>query len=66
MKKIKVNIKRKKDAKDLPIPGYATTGSSGVEALIKVKRESLIWNDTNEVVASDTVPLIQTLGAAEM
>ncbi len=31
MKTIRVNIKRKESAKDLPIPFYATRGSSGVD-----------------------------------
>ncbi len=39
MKKIKVNIKRKEDAKDLPIPSYATTGSSGVDLYADVDGE---------------------------
>ncbi len=39
MKKIKVNIKRKENAKDLPIPTYATSGSSGVDLYADVEGE---------------------------
>lgn len=39
---IKVKIKRKEDAKDLPIPSYATTGSSGVDLYADVKEDVVI------------------------
>lgn len=39
MKKITVNIKRKESAKDLPIPTYATSGSSGVDLYADVDGE---------------------------
>jgi len=39
---IKVKIKRKEDAKDLPIPSYATTGSSGVDLYADVKDNVII------------------------
>lgn len=42
MKKIKVNIKRKADAKDLPIPTYATSGSSGVDLYADVEKNTVI------------------------
>ena len=42
MKTIKVKIKRKKSAKDLPIPTYATSGSSGVDLYADVEDEAII------------------------
>ena len=50
MKTIKVKIKRKESAKDLPIPGYATTGSSGVDLRADV--------DENVVIAPGEIKLI--------
>ncbi len=50
MKKIRVNIKRKEEAKDLPIPSYATPGSSGVDLYADV--------DTNVVIAPGEIKLI--------
>ena len=37
MKKIVIKIKRKESAKDLPVPVYATTGSSGVDLYADVE-----------------------------
>lgn len=37
MKKIAIRIKRKESAKDLPIPVYATSGSSGVDLYADVE-----------------------------
>jgi dUTP pyrophosphatase len=42
LKKIKVKIKRKADAKDLPIPTYATSGSSGVDLYADVEKDTVI------------------------
>jgi dUTP pyrophosphatase len=42
LKKIKVNIKRKESAKDLPIPAYATDGSSGVDLYADVREEIVL------------------------
>lgn len=42
MKKIKVKIKRKESAKDLPIPAYATSGSSGVDLYADVEGKTVI------------------------
>ena len=42
MKKIKINIKRKESAKDLPIPAYATQGSSGVDLYADVENNITI------------------------
>ena len=42
MKKIKIRIKRKPSAKDLPIPAYATGGSSGVDLYADVDRDEVI------------------------
>lgn len=42
MKRIKVKIKRKESAKDLPIPAYATAGSSGVDLYADVEDEVTI------------------------
>jgi dUTP diphosphatase len=37
LKKIVIKIKRKESAKDLPVPVYATTGSSGVDLYADVE-----------------------------
>ncbi|MEA3488931.1 MAG: dUTP diphosphatase [Candidatus Omnitrophota bacterium] len=42
MKTIHVKIKRKESAKDLPIPTYATSGSSGVDLYADVEGETEI------------------------
>ena len=42
MKKIKVKIKRKEGAKDLPIPAYATSGSSGVDLYADVTEDVIL------------------------
>ena len=42
MKTIKVNIKRKESARDLPVPSYATSGSSGVDLYADVESETVI------------------------
>ncbi|MFH1877308.1 MAG: dUTP diphosphatase [Candidatus Omnitrophota bacterium] len=39
---MKINIKRKESAKDLPIPVYATSGSSGVDLYADVEEELII------------------------
>ena len=42
MKKIKVAIKRKNSAKDLPVPKYATSGSSCVDLYADVEQETVL------------------------
>lgn len=42
MKKIKINIRRKESAKDLPVPSYATSGSSGVDLYADVEHDTVI------------------------
>lgn len=42
MKQISIKIKRKDSAKDLPIPSYATYGSSGVDLYADVENETVI------------------------
>ncbi len=42
LNKIKIKIKRKDDAKDLPIPSYATAGSSGVDLYADVSEDTVI------------------------
>lgn len=42
MKKINVSIKRKESAKDLPIPAYATQGSSGADLYADVENNITI------------------------
>ncbi len=42
MKKIKIKIKRKDTAKDLPIPAYATRGASGVDLYADVVEDTVI------------------------
>ena len=42
VKKIRVNVKRKESAKDLPVPAYATSGSSGVDLYADVEGDFVI------------------------
>jgi len=42
VKTIRVNIKRKESARDLPIPTYATSGSSGVDLYADVESDTII------------------------
>jgi dUTP pyrophosphatase len=42
MRKITVNIKRKDSAKDLPLPVYATKGSSGADLYADVDSDTVI------------------------
>ncbi|MDD4202384.1 MAG: dUTP diphosphatase [Candidatus Omnitrophica bacterium] len=42
MKSLKVQIKRKDDCKDLPVPGYATVGSSGMDLYADVKEDTIL------------------------
>lgn len=37
MKKIKIKVRQKEDAKDLPLPSYATEGSSGMDLYADVR-----------------------------
>ena len=39
MKKVKIQIRRKDDSRDLPLPRYATSGSSGMDLHADVKNE---------------------------
>jgi dUTP pyrophosphatase len=42
MMKIKVSIKRKEDCNDLPLPAYATSGSSGMDLYADVREDVII------------------------
>lgn len=42
MKKIKIRVKRKEDARDLPMPRYATDGSSGMDLYADVTDEIIL------------------------
>jgi len=42
MKKISIKIKRKESAKDLPVPEYATAGSSGVDLYADVEKDVVL------------------------
>jgi len=42
VKKITVRIKRKESARDLPVPEYATVGSSAVDLYADVEKETVI------------------------
>ena len=42
MKTIQIKIKRKESARDLPIPEYATSGSSGVDLYADVAEQTVI------------------------
>ena len=52
MEKIPVRIKRKDSAKDLPLPGYATTGSSGVDLYADVSGETIISPGEIKLISS--------------
>ena len=52
MEKIPVRIKRKETAKDLPLPVYATTGSSGVDLYADVDGEIIISPGDIKLVSS--------------
>jgi len=39
---VKIKIRRKESAKDLPLPGYATTGSSGLDLYADVENDTII------------------------
>jgi dUTP pyrophosphatase len=42
MEILKVQIKRKEDCKDLPVPKYATDGASGMDLYADVKEETVL------------------------
>ncbi|RLJ00946.1 MAG: dUTP diphosphatase [Candidatus Aenigmatarchaeota archaeon] len=42
MKRISLKIKRKDSAKDLPVPSYATSGSSGVDLYADVENDLVL------------------------
>ena len=42
MKKLKIDIKKKEDCEDLPLPAYATGGSSGMDLRADVKGDVVI------------------------
>ncbi|MFA6636979.1 MAG: dUTP diphosphatase [Candidatus Omnitrophota bacterium] len=42
MDPVKIKIRRKESAKDLPLPGYATTGSSGLDLYADVENDTII------------------------
>ncbi len=52
MKTIKINIKRKDSAKDLPVPSYATAGSSGVDLYADVEKETVISPGEIKLISS--------------
>jgi dUTP pyrophosphatase len=39
---VKIKIRRKENAKDLPLPGYATPGSSGLDLYADVESDTII------------------------
>jgi dUTP pyrophosphatase len=39
---LKIQIRREPEARDLPLPGYATTGSAGIDLLAAVDSETVI------------------------
>jgi dUTP pyrophosphatase len=42
LKQVKISLKRKKGCEDLPIPEYATQGSSGMDLYADVEREVVL------------------------
>lgn len=42
MKHIKISVKRKKGCFDLPLPGYATSGSSGMDLYADVEEDAIL------------------------
>ena len=52
MKKITVKIKRKESARDLPVPAYATPGSSGVDLYADVESDVHILPNEIKLISS--------------
>lgn len=42
MKQVKIFLKKKKDCEDLPVPRYATPGSSGMDLYADVENETVL------------------------
>ncbi len=51
MKKIKIKIKRKESAKDLPLPSHATLGSSGADLYADVEEDIVIYPGDIELIS---------------
>ena len=52
MRKIKVLLKRKKGCEDLPVPKYATGGSSGIDLTADVDGETVIMPGEIRLISS--------------
>jgi len=52
LKRIKVFLKIKKDCEDLPIPSYATSGSSGMDLYADVDREVILLPGEIKLISS--------------
>jgi dUTP pyrophosphatase len=52
LRKIKVLLKRKKDCEDLPVPKYATGGSSGLDLTADVDGETVIMPGEIKLISS--------------
>lgn len=52
MKTIKIHVKKKKGCEDLPLPKYATTGSSGMDLLADVEGEVTILPGEIKLISS--------------
>ncbi|HNX90637.1 MAG TPA: dUTP diphosphatase, partial [Candidatus Omnitrophota bacterium] len=52
MKRIKVKIRRKESAKDLPLPVYSTAGSSGMDLFADVEGEVVIRPMETKLISS--------------
>ena len=52
MKTVKISIKKKKDCEDLPLPKYATSGSSGMDLCADVEGEVTILPGEIKLISS--------------
>jgi len=52
LKSVKIFIKKKKGCEDLPVPGYATSGSSGMDLLADVDGEVILMPGEIKLISS--------------
>lgn len=52
MDKIKIQIKRKDDCKDLPVPKYSTGGASGVDLYADVKEDTVLESGQIKLIST--------------
>ena len=52
MKRVKINLKKKKGCEDLPVPAYATPGSSGMDLYADVEGEVTLLPGDIKLISS--------------